>query len=595
MGAAPKVLLLSPIAPDGPVARSDALESPTALVRRTLWQCRGAMAQAIVAAVIANGLVIALPLFMMTVYDRVVPHLAMETLWALVIGVSFALGLDLCLKLVRASLLDHASTRASLRLQSSLFDHVLAMNFSDRPANPALVGQLGRDVERLSQIAPALIIAVGIDLPFFFVMLTVLYLIGGLVVTAPIVAIALLIATGIFSRWLSAGHDRRSTETAQAISGLAMESVIALGWLKTCLAEREMAARWRALCDEAAYATGQSRFWNHAYTQASGFVLQATAVGVIVIGVYQLAAGEMTVGAMVASTILAGRAMAPVSQMIALLQRGAQLRIGLAELNRLVTAPKEPRPAISAPPIKRLTGSISLRNICARYPDAPADVVSDLSLSVGAGEKIALIGRNGAGKSTLLRLLVRLIEPRAGAMLLDGHDARQFAPDLLRRQIAYAPQDAVLLRGSLRDNLLLGLEDVDEQQFERVLRITGVAAFAGQHANGFGLQVGPRGENLSTGERQAVVLARALMSDAPIVLLDEPTAHLDHTRELRLVADLAPLLVGRTLVVATHRASALTLVDRVLWFDCGRVVKDAPRGEVMATLTGQQDGSAAAR
>ncbi|MHA1108722.1 MAG: ATP-binding cassette domain-containing protein, partial [Alphaproteobacteria bacterium] len=313
-------------------------------------------------------------------------------------------------------------------------------------------------------------------------------------------------------------------------------------------------------------------------------VSSLTTIAVIVYGVYLIGDGVMTLGALVAATILTSRAMAPLGVVVALLTRVQQSRVALKSLDALMKAPVE-RPAdksfVHRP---RLSGQIAFRNVEFTYPGGAVQALNGASFEIAAGEKVAIIGRIGSGKSTVARLLVGLYAPQSGTVMLDGSDARQIDPADVRRNIGYVSQDNQLFFGSVRENVALGAPHADDQAIERALTIAGAADFVKTHPHGLDMQVGERGASLSGGQRQAITVARAVLTDPPVLVLDEPSSQMDRGTEIRLVEHLGRIMAGKTLIVMTHRGSMLDLVQRLIVIDGGRVVADGPKQQVLEAL-----------
>jgi ATP-binding cassette, subfamily C, bacterial LapB len=305
---------------------------------------------------------------------------------------------------------------------------------------------------------------------------------------------------------------------------------------------------------------------------------------VVVVGVHETAAGRMTVGALVACSILAGRAMAPLAQVAGVLSRYHQSRAALASLDRVMRLPVE-RPAdrrfLHRP---QLRGEIEFKRVGFAYPRQKLQALADVSFRIAAGERVGLVGRVGSGKTTVEKLVLGLYEPDEGAVLVDGTDLRQLDPADLRRNIGCVLQDVFLFHGTVRDNLTLGAPFADDRAVLRAAQVAGVEDFVARHPLGFDLNVGERGESLSGGQRQAIAVARALLLDPPILVLDEPTSAMDNGAENRFKQRLGEILAGKTLILVTHRASLLSLVERLIVLDAGRVVADGPKDEVLKAL-----------
>lgn len=547
----------------------------------------GLFRKLLIAAALSNLFMLALPLFTMAVYDRVIPHFALETLWALAIGVCLVLVLDFAIRFVRLKLVDAVALTTSLTMQAKLYRRILQMRLADAPRTSGGLATHVREVDAICQTVPPLWVALVVDVPFFLILLGLLWMIGGPVVAAPVVGIAALAAVSWYCHHRTAKAHVESATLARAQANQMIETVGALEWVKAANGETRLLKGWERLGDAAAYASHHGRLWANLGVQAQLLINQAVVVLTVIIGVYQIGAGAMTVGALAACTLLVGRAITPIGALFTLLDRLLHLKHTAESLETLLSAPPEGQGDVVRGASRPVGGRFDVNAVTFSYPQEPVPVLREVSLSIAAGERIALIGRVGSGKSTLLRLLLRLHEPAKGSVLLDGHDIRQTPPRLLRDRVGFMRQESVLLDDTLAANLTFGLEDVPEAVFERAIRVSGVKEIAARHPQGFSLRVGARGERLSGGERQAVALARALMSDPKVLVLDEPTSAMDNTSEARAIRELGKELEGRTLIVATHRAPLLQLVDRIVWIEGGRVVADGPREEILRKLQGQ--------
>jgi ATP-binding cassette subfamily C protein LapB len=587
---APAIESADPMAPTdeagagaaAPADRSAALQ----LLDQVLNQQRPLLTQLVLATALSNSLVIVLPLFIMSVYDRVVPHFAMETLWALAIGVIISFAIDLGLRGSRATLLEAIAVNVGNTMQVQLYSRLMRLQLA---ATPRLAGSLAaalQELDSLARLVPQALVAVGVDLPFFVLMLVLLYYIGGAMVLAPLAGLVLITAANLAAYARSRRDNALSSRIYQQRANQLIESLSAIETVKALAAEPTLTQRWEALTDNAAFLGHNARHETHFAGNVALIAVQASIVMALVIGVYEVQAGAASVGALAAASLLVGRTMAPVGNLVALMVRGFHLLRTTEAIGAIGRAPVETAGDKRRAPAAAFAGAIALRNVGFGYGDGTARVLRDVSLTIEPGERVGLIGRIGCGKSTLLKLLPRYYEPTQGSLLVDGHDIRQLDPAFLRRHVALMPQEAVLFDLSLRDNIIFGLGGVAPAAFEEAVAISGVQDFASQHPEGYGMPVGPRGERLSGGERASVALARTLLRDPTLLLLDEPTANMDNELERRVVARLGDWLGIRTLILATHRAPLLSLVDRVIWLNAGQVVADGPRDEVLQRLKG---------
>ncbi len=573
--------------------RSIAMEAVVHVLRRR----RGPLMQLLAASAACNLLLLALPVFSMAVYDRVLPHLAMETLWAVALGVSVALAADLALRLVRLSLSDAVGASAAVHLQTLFFRRLM---FSAPAAAPKRAGVLTHALRELDQFChalPAGLTAALVDLPFVVVLLLVLAAISPSVALVAAAGAVIIVVLQVGAQALSDHRMLPVSEKAQQQANMLVEGVEALRSAKLLGLEPRLLARWERLADGLAYDAHRARFWSGFSSQVAMFGSQMITVAVMIAAVHDIALSAMTVGALAAATILVNRIVAPLAQIVMSFQRLRKTGPALGPVRAVLAAPEEAG-ADSSPAAERpFRGHIRFEGLELRHPGAPAPVLHGISLSIAPGERVALIGRIGSGKSTLLRLLARLAEPTAGSVAFDGVDARLWNPRALRRKIGLLTQETPLFDDTLHANLVLARPDVEAAGFDRVVRITGVHDIAARQADGYATKTGPRGENLSGGERQAVALARTLMAEPPLLLLDEPTSAMDNGFETQIIQGLKEWpgppggvlgpdaeLRKRTLIVATHRLAVLDLAERIIWLDGGRVIADGPKSEILARM-----------
>jgi ATP-binding cassette subfamily C protein LapB len=544
----------------------------------------GSLVQLAVAAVASNALLILVPIFSMAVFDRVIPHLAYETLWALTIGILIALAADLALRHVKIRLIDSVAADISHVVQVRFFRRMVYGQMRGLPRKGGALAQTVRDLESYSQLIPMLFISAAVDLPFVAITSIILYDVAGTVALVPF--IGGLITCFVFALAHMSGRARLAPYLGLMAtqSNSVIETIEGLETVKTATAETALLNKWERLADATSLGSHMSRLSLMLAQQWLMSISQVMTVATLVLGVYEISQNAMTVGALSASTMLVGRLIGPISQFIVQAQRVAQAKKTLEPIRAVLNTPIERAGDGGFTINRKVTAQIDVLNVSYSYPQAHAPSLSGASLAIRPGERIGIIGRVGSGKSTLLRLLVRLLDPSEGAIRLDGSDIRQFSPREIRRQFAYMKQDTSLFDDTLKANIFFGLDYADPALAEEALAISGVGAFAGRSPEGFGMRVGPRGERLSGGERQAVGLARAMIGNPTLLLLDEPTASMDNTTERQIIIGLSQWLKGRTLIVATHRAAMLDLVDRVILMHEGKIIADGPKDQVLKKL-----------
>ena len=557
-----------------------------------LLRSRRIYAEVGAAAVLINVLALVSPLFVMNVYDRVVPNKAFDTLWALAVGVAFVYLFDLLLKALRGYFVDVAGKRADLAMSASLYARVMDLRLDQpRQSVGALANNL-REFESLREFFTSATLTSLIDLPFVLIFIAAILFVGGWqLALVTILGIPVVVGLAFALQAPLRDRIRRVFAASEAKHAAIIETLSAIEQVKTLGAASHLQRKWEGMVEFVARESLVTRFLSTLAINFTGFVQLATSLVTIIVGVYLIADNQLTMGALIACNIIAGRAMAPLAQVAGLLTRFHQSMSALNALNKIMEAPVE-RPAdrtfVSRP---RLEGSFQFRDVAFRYPGQEIAALTRLSLNIRPGDRVGIVGRVGSGKSTLAKLLVGLYAPSEGTILADGIDIRQIDPADLRRNIGYLPQNMVLFAGTVRDNLTIGAPHVDDATLIRAARISGLEEHINRHPKGFDMPVGERGDGLSGGQRQAVALARALLLDPPVLLFDEPTHATDVQGEERLKQRLIQELPGRTVIVITHRESLLSLVNTLVVMDAGRVVAAGPKEAVLKALA---DGKVAA-
>jgi ATP-binding cassette subfamily C protein LapB len=555
-----------------------------ALLEHMFFRRKGILVQLLLAASLGNILLLTLPLFSMAVYDRVIPHGAMETLWALAIGVIIALLLDMAIRYVRLKLQDALAVSGVEWLQTRAYTHILSCRLAVCPRGPGTFSAQMRELESLCQSMPGLLTGMLVDVPFLFLVIVLLAHLGGSIAIVPILGVIAIIVVHLICHTISEKDSRQAAHIAQRQSDILVDTLAEIEAIKSSSSESRFMERWERITDAHTLSGHQSRLWNGVAAYSNVVMSQLVLVFVMLVAVYKISDDVMTLGALSAATMLVGRAMVPMGQMVGLWHRMYHLQHLLKTFEAFLATPAErAKPTHGLSILPGQMGAIAFRNVSFGYGSA-LNRLQDVTLNIQPGERVGLIGRSGSGKSTLLRLMTRLHDPDQGAVLYDGTDIRQFEPRRLRSVIGYMRQDAALLDESLLANIVMFEPEVDRARLDRAIAISGVQEFVARSPEGFGMPVGPRGERLSMGERQSVLLARLLYMNTPALLLDEPTASMDTVLEARIAQELGHFIGSRTLVLATHRSAMLAAVDRLIWLDGGRVIADGPKAEVLARL-----------
>jgi ATP-binding cassette, subfamily C, bacterial LapB len=568
------------------VTSSDASDPVRGILDFMTSRHRRMLVELLIAAAFSNLMLLALPVYSGLIFDRVIPHSAFDTLWAISIGVTLALLADLAVRWVRLKIQDALANSASAAIQASLIRKLLQAKMGEAPRSAGAITLRLRNLDAMTQLIPQLITGALVDLPFLLIVFALLWLNGGPVVLAPVAGIGVLLALHHWTSLGSEAEQKRSTALLQLQTNRLNEAVEVLETIKSTRTELRTLNRFERIFDEYAYSTHVVRLYQGLAAYANVTIGQMMVALVLMIGVYEVSIGNMTIGGLSTCSLLVGRVISPIGQLITSVHRMIQSRgllktlAGESQYQSEVAGDESG--ALRAPD----QCALRLQSVAFSYSGQTTRQIENLSITIQPGERIAIVGRSGSGKSTLLRLIARLAEPDQGSILLDGFDVRQYEPSDLRRVLGYMGQSAGLLEDSLMRNLTLGQSEIDPAQFEEIAKLTGVADFAATHPQGFGMNVGPRGERLSGGERQSVALARILLANPKVLLLDEPTASMDTMLEARLVRNIGKLIGDRTLIVATHRAPVLQLVDRLIWLEAGRVAADGPKAEVIKRMAG---------
>ncbi|MCE8026651.1 type I secretion system permease/ATPase [Billgrantia aerodenitrificans] len=548
----------------------------------------------IAGSVVINLFAVAMPLFVLNVYDRVVPNHATETLWVLAVGIFVVLCFDLALRLMRSAFVDLAASRADVKLSSRIMSQVLGLRMEAKPASTGSFASTLQSFESVRSFIGSATVVALVDLPFVLLFVGVIALIGAPLALPVLAGIVLVLLYALAAQ----GKLHELSETTWRVSAqrnaTLVESLSSLETVKSLRAESRIQSIWEKATAFLSRTSAQLRLVSTSVSNVAMWAQHTVAVGVILIGVYLIIDGNLSQGGLIAAYMLSSRAMAPISQAAALLAQYHQSSTALKSLDDVMQRPVE-RPegkAFISRPVVR--GEIRFDKASLRYPDEERDALRDVSLKIEPGEKVALLGRVGCGKTSLNKLLLGLYAPTAGAVMLDGVDLRQFDPIQLRRHIGYVPQDVSLFFGSLRENIVAGggSDGVDDDSLLRAIKLSGLESLVNGHPHGVDLQVGERGQMLSGGQRQAVAIARAMVHDPQILLLDEPTSSMDHASEEAFKTNLKQYGEGKTLIVVTHRTSLLSLVDRIIVIDAGKVVADGPRDKVVEALRKGQIGRA---
>jgi ATP-binding cassette, subfamily C, bacterial LapB len=540
----------------------------------------------LLAALIINLFALATPIFTMTVYDRVVPNRAEETLWVLTIGVLLMMSFDFILRVLRAYILDTAGKRIDVTLSANIMGRVLGLRMADRPASVGSFAANLREFESVRDFVASASITTMVDMPFVLVFFAVIAWISPWLILPPLFCVVvLLLASLVVQQKMHELVDLTQRASAQR-NGNLVESLVGIETIKFMVAESSFQRKWEHSTVFLAQNSTKLKLLSSVIMNLAQLLQQLVTVGVLLVGVYLLFEQQISMGAIIAASMLAGRAVAPFGQVAGLLMQFHNAKSGLASIEKHMTTKPERADAASFLHRTGFKGEIEFKDVSFSYPGQQQAVLNRVSFKIQAGERVGFIGRIGSGKSTIQRLMLGLHQPTAGAILIDGIDLRQIDPAELRRAAGFVSQDVSLFFGSLKENITLGAPFANDQDVIAAAEIAGVTEFANRHPSGFDMPIGERGESLSGGQRQAVGIARAVLNDPPILLLDEPSSAMDHQSEDLLKARLRNFTMGKTVVLVTHRTSLLELVDRLIVVDDGQIMADGPKAQVVEALRG---------
>lgn len=538
----------------------------------------------IAASAISNVFALAMPLFTMNVYNRIVPNRAMDSLWVTAIGVLIMITADYLLNATRSRLVDNAAARTNARLSALLMEQILALKAADRPPSVGSFANVIQGFESVRNFISSATLFAYVDLPFSFFFLAVIAIIAWpLAIPLAVGSLMILLHAALIQ-----GTMRDLAETTNRASALKnatlIESLVGMETVKSQGAESHVQMRWERAVSFLELTNTRLRLLSGSVINGIQWVQQLVSVITMVVGVYLVVSNNLSMGALIAVSMLSSRCIAPVGKAAGLMMQYHSASRSLAALDDIMRKETE-RPAeaafLSRP---RLAGDLELQGVTFTYPGQERPALSGVSFRIARGERVALVGRVGSGKSTIGKLILGLHRPQAGTVLLDGADIRSIDPAEIRRNVASVPQDVILFFGTLKENLMFGNPPRTDVEILRAAEAAGVDRFANLHPRGFDMQVGERGEFLSSGQRQTIAVARALLKQAPVLLLDEPTASMDNATEDHVRSRLSSFVDGRTLLLVTHRTALLDLVDRIIVLDEGRVAADGPKEQVLSAL-----------
>jgi ATP-binding cassette, subfamily C, bacterial LapB len=536
------------------------------------------------ASLLINLFVLASPLFTMNVYDRVVPNNAIETLWVFAIGVVIVYVLDTFAKFARTSLLETAAKKSDIIMSSIIFEKVLSLKMSQIPVSVGSFASNLKDFDSIRGFLTNATMAAIIDLPFAVIFLGVIAYIGGVIVLIPMITMSLILGYAFFIKAPLRESIESTHEASAKKSSILIEALNNIETLKSLNALNHMQWKWEESTGEIASKGLRSKLMSASIPTITQLLIQLNTVMIIVVGVYMISNFELSMGGLIAIVILTGRTLAPMGQVAGLITNYEDAKTSYDTINAIVEKESE-RPEgkkfVEAP---KFEGNIEFIDVTFTYPEADIPALKNVSFTITPHEKIAIIGRIGSGKSTIQKLLLGLYEPDSGQILIDGIDIKQIDPADLRKNISYVSQDIMLFRGTVKDNITFRASHSTDGAMIRAAQISGASEFIKKHPKGYEMPVGERGMGLSGGQRQSIGIARALLLDTPIMMLDEPSSSMDQVSEAKLLQNLEKEFKEKTAIIVTQKMNILKIVDRVIVIDEGRLIIDEPKEKALQKL-----------
>ena len=551
----------------------------------TILESKSIYTKVALGSLFVNLFALVSPIFTMNFYDRVLPNSALETGWVLVIGAASIYVFDLIIRTLRAYFIDIAGRRSDVILAQRLFNQVLDMRLGTRSGSIGAFANNLREFDSLREFFTSATMTGFVDFPFSLLFVAAIWMIAGFEYAALLLFFYLVVVVVGFVAQLPVRRKvKQAMVTGEQKHGLLVETLANLEMIKGVSGEGHIRASYAHYVAKSAEAGQESRFYSGLSVNFSVFIQQLAGVIVVLCGMYSVQEKHLTIGALMATVMLSSRAIAPIGALAGLVNRYHQAKSAFRNLDNVMRHPVErPRDKkfLHRPVLK---GHYQFRDMAFTYPRTANPVVQGVNLTINPGEKVAIAGRIGSGKSTLVKLMLDYFVPTNGSILIDETDMRQIDPADLRRNVAYMGQDTALMSGTLRDNIVMGHPHATDEEVLRISELTGVHDFVRRHPMGYDLPVGERGEGLSGGQRQSVALARTLIMDTPVLILDEPTNAMDSGTEDAILRNLEQFIKDKTFILVTHKPALLKLVDRLIVMDNGRVVMDGPRDAVLQAL-----------
>jgi len=530
--------------------------------------------QVLLAALISNFLALTTSIFTMTVYDRIIPNSAIESLYALSVGVLFALGCDFIIKMLRARFIDVASKRADLIVSRKLFDRILSFDSNERKQSTGALAGIVKEFETLREFFTSSTLVIIVDLPFVFFFVYVISLIAGPLGYIPLFCVPLVVIAGLIVQPFLARTVRAGMRSGHNKQSVLVETLNGLETVKSSGAGPLMKSRYQEALSAQSDTSGRAKGLSQFIVNFAASVQQYAQIAIIFYGVFLIRDGEISQGALIAAVILGGRAMAPLGQLANVLSRANNALSAYRSLSKLFRDGGSYQLGKNSISRGLLDGEIEFKDVSFQYDELSEKVIDSMNFKIPKGQKVAIVGKMGSGKSTIAKLLSHSISPTNGSVLLDGVDIRQLDSADLQRNVGIMPQEPWLFSGTVRENLQVGFTEYSDDQILSIAKIGGVDEFVSQLPEGYDTILLEKGAGLSGGQKQAISLSRALLHSPGIVVLDEPTSSMDQNSEKIVVERLYEYCKEKTLVIITHRNALLAICDRIIVMENGKIISD---------------------
>ncbi|MGL4474674.1 MAG: type I secretion system permease/ATPase [Shewanella sp.] len=540
---------------------------------------------ALIASVMINLFALVSPLYIMNIYDKVVPNLAFESLWVLAIGASVAYLFDFILRQLRSYIIDVAGKKADIIISSKLFAKAIGIPLQQRSPSIGAMAKKLSEFDSIREFLTSATLTTLVDLPFALLFVFIIYIVAGDLAAIPVVGGLIIIGYTLYIQPKLKAAIEESSKYSMLKHGHLIETLAALESIKAYGAEGIVQRTWQQMIGHTANWQLTTKNLSNSVSNVANVVVQLVVVAVVILGVYRVADGDISMGGIIAAVMLSSRAISPMAQLANLMTKANQTQASLQQIDTIMNFDDELESKGHLINVQKLNVKIDADNISFSYPESTKPILHPMSFSFAPNERVAIIGRNGSGKSTLAKMLAGLYQPSGGSLRYDGIHSNQIHPCDIRRNFGYLPQDIVLFHGSIRDNILFGSRQVTEHQLIRAVQLSGVSLFTNLESEGLDQQVGEGGLSLSRGQRQTVALARAILNDPPTLIMDEPTASLDSRAEKQFVRAMQQATNNRGLILITHKLQLLSLVDRVIVLDKGKILADDNKDEVLRQLS----------